>query len=133
MKSPQDALTVGVEAILDALERGQYSLAARASGNLTRLAYSLESVDDVFIGEVMSAVCGHVDYVLRSYHVDGGDMNNIHESIVATMGILVTAYKERTDGVGTALQNLRYLATSLAIDAEQRYPLRNPPEQGGQA
>ena len=134
MKSPDAALYAGFEAISNAIERGQFHLAASASNNLTRLAHSLESMEDVFVGDVMSAVCGHIDYVLRSYLVSREDRDVIHATIARHTVDLVNARKEQQD-VCHILQHIRYDTTSFVLDPEQRYPPRiNPPaEQGGRS
>ena len=134
MKSPEEALCAEVEKIASAIYRGQYRVAASAASNLTRVAYSLDSIDDVFIGEVMSVVCGHVDYVVRSYYVDKENMDVVHAQIAAYMDELVANHKKQQN-ICHILQQIRYVATTLALDAEQDYPPRTTPsaEQGRQA
>lgn len=133
MKSPDEALCAGVEAISSAVERGQFHLAAGASGNLTRLAHSLESAKDAFVGDVVGAACGDVDYVLRSYIVGGKDAEAIRVALAARMADLADARKERQD-VCRILQQVGYAAASFVLAAEQRYPPRpSTAERGGRS
>ena len=123
MRSPEEALFDAVKMVGYAIERGQYHIAASSAGHLTRLAHSLESVDDVFVGEVLSGVCQHIDYVLRTYLVDDDEADSIHTQIRGQMVELAAAYVKQQD-VSNILQRMRYVATRFVLDAEQRYPPR---------
>lgn len=131
MKTPKDALCVEVETISDAIERGQFHLAVNAANNLTRVAYSLESISDVFLGEVMGAICGHIDFVLRSYQVSREDGEAMHAEIMRHMIELTVAHHEGQK-VYHPLQEMRFVATSFVLNAEQRYPRKPQAERGGQ-
>lgn len=132
MKSPHDALNDEVNKIVVAVYEGRYNIAASAASHLTRLAHSLESKDDVFIGEVLGVACGQVDYVMRSYHVVEKDMSAFDQHMASHIGKLAEHHAGQKN-ICQVLQDIRYVVTTLLLTAEHSYPPRTtlPAGQGG--
>lgn len=131
VKTPENAICDEVEAVANAIEPGQFRIATSAANNLTRLAYTLESHSDVLLGEVVSTICGHIDFVLRSYQVGGVDRDSVHNDMVQYMADLVAAHQNKQD-IYQSLEQMLFVATSFVLNAERRYPLKPLIPQGEQ-
>ncbi len=124
MKSPSDVLCAGVIKVANALESGKYDVAARASTDLIRLAYQLESSKEVFIGEVVEAACIQTGRIQHLLVIPEQDLDLLTDKLRTHVAELVDAYKNQ-QSVCTVLQTIRYEITAFQIDAEFKYPQRS--------
>lgn len=132
MKNANDALNAELLELKTIMGKVDYDLAARTANQFMRAAYMLDDQRGVFVGETLNTICGHLDYILRTYRIGRDEWLDAHGTAMDIMDKLVGAYAAQNKDVYNQMQQLRYHVTSLVINAERIYPTRDPPvEQRG--
>ena len=119
-----------LETVSAAIDEGELQRAGNISGNLTRMAHQLESSSDMFMGDMLNAVCGHLEHVRTAYVVPRDDFDTVFKAVISAMQELVANRKEGKETL-SILEQLRCISISFVLTAEQRYPVREPSVRQG--
>lgn len=133
MKNATDALNAELVELKEIMGKMDYELASRTANLFMRTAYALDDQKGVFVGETLNTICGHLDYVLRTYRISRDEWIDTHGEAMDAMAKLVDAYVGQGADLYTHMQQLRYHVTSLVINAERRFPTRDPPAEQGRS
>ena len=123
MIEPTKALKDSMIKIVNAVEKGKYSTAGMASTEFIKLAYHLECQNEVFVGEVLEAVCMQMNYEMKYYAVPDEDVACIKDRMSKYMNELLNAYNKQQE-MCAILMNLRYYTTKIQFDAVHKYDRR---------
>ena len=117
------ALRISLERISAAIQNGKYSTAGHACTDFIKLAYHLECQAELFIGEVLEAICIQIDGEVESYTIPKEDLKSMKDKMSRHMDKLLAAYDAQHD-THEILMNIRYDATTFQFDAPHKYDLR---------
>ena len=106
--------------VRNAIQQGEYTKAGHASTELIKLAYHLECQKEVFIGEVLEAICLQTGRELKSYHIPNEDLASMKKKMRGYMDKLIDAYTNEQE-VHDILMDARYHATVFQFDAIHKY------------
>ena len=123
MIEPAEALKNSMIKIVNAIENGKYFTASQASTEFIKLAYHLECQNEVFIGEVLEAVCIQMSHEIKSYAMPDEDVACIKDRMSKYANELLDAYNKQQETCAI-LVNLRYYTTKIQFDAVHKYDHR---------
>lgn len=112
-----------LSAIKPLVQAGKYEAAGRTATDFIKMAYYLESKEDVFLGEVLEGVCLQLAEDLEAYEISKEDRETLTTSIAKHLDIITASYAK---GVTThdMLVDIRYDATIFQFVTARVSPAR---------
>lgn len=120
MREAAEALRTALERIRTRLQEGRYEAASIACTDFLNLAYHLERKTDLFIGEVLEAVCLQTARELQMYSVPRDVKDSLLEKITKNVDRLLAAY-DVNDNVCDILVDIRYDITVFQFEVRLKY------------
>lgn len=120
-----DVLDKILSAIKPLVQAGKYEAAGRTATDFIKMAYYVESKEDVFLGEVLESVCLQIAEDLERYNISNEDRKKLTATIVKHLDVITTSYAK---GATThdMLVDIRYDATIFQFTTARVSPARLP-------
>lgn len=120
MRSSSEALKIALSHIKLAVQNDKYLAAGMLATDFIKLAYNLERKTELFVGEVLEAMCLQINHVLATHEIPDADRNKLNENIIKYMNELQIAY-DAQDDLWNILIDLRNYATVFQFTADVKY------------
>lgn len=113
---------MGLDSIVEGLERGEYRKCFHNAVDLTRFSWMLGQSDWIFLCDVLESVYANMADLVERQAVSGDAESGMRAKLRAGMDAIIKSHKgEGSGSMYTALRDLRASATDFQLNAMSGY------------
>ena len=123
MRSSSEALKISLSNIKLAVQNDKYLTAGTLATDFIKLAYNLECKTELFLGEVLEAMCLEINHELATHEIPDAEKKKLNENMIKYLNNLQIAY-DAQDDLWNILIDLRNYVTAFQFTSDVKYQPR---------